>query len=121
MAKDSWVKNSELSYINSIDSCQITCSTEKFDSTNEKEELPENIEKNKSKLISADEIAKSYISNQKDSTIIEESHLLKATPTMGEFGHFIITQEKKDKMLNRYNKNVFEINKDSDNKDNLSV
>jgi predicted DsbA family dithiol-disulfide isomerase len=119
MAKDSWVKNTELGFINNIDSCQLVCSTEKLNPNNTNNKVKNEVKKEETKLISADEIAASYISNQKNSTILTESRLINPSQMMGEFGHFAISHGKKKKTLDRFHKVVFEDNKDPKNIETL--
>lgn len=119
MAKKSWVKNSELGFINNLDSCELVCSTEKLDSTKINHKVQNNVEIEKPKLISADEIAASYISNQKNSTILTESDLVKPTHLMGEFGHFAISHVNKKKMAERFDKAIIQESKEPHNIDTL--
>jgi hypothetical protein len=95
MAKDSWLKNTELGYINNMDSCQLVCSTDKYDSNKKADEEKEPVKTKSTKLISADEIAASYISNQKNSTVLTKSHMINKSPLVSELGHYALSDDKK--------------------------
>lgn len=119
MAKDSWLKNTELGYINNMDSCQLVCSTDKFDSIKKIEKEEETNKTEPTKLISADEIAASYISNQKNSTVLSKSHLINKSPLVSELGHYAFAKDQKKKTVSVYHKAVFEDNKDPNHVDTI--
>lgn len=111
MKKDSDLDKSNDKYINNIDSCQVVCSIESLSTDKSKKSSKDEIDKDKPKLISADEIASSYISARTNTSSLSKSPLINKSPLISELGHYAFSRRKQS---NDSNSKENSLNKDLD-------